>query len=238
GLGLVSGSGTVAPSGARVPSKLMAGDRPTATPSKATPSKAVLAMTLDVRIARALGRRAGMGHRAIARRSDLLGVFPQISCGEYGSPRLPRLGPRLELGLAELDLEGTLHRVHGDDVAVAHERDRAADGSFRTNMADAETPGRSGEAPVGDERDLPAHALSVEGRGRRQHFSHSGATFGPFVSDHEHVAFPVLLLLDGLEARFLPVKAARRAGKLQVRHPSNLGNGAFRREVASEPDDA
>src|SRR5262249_48286172 len=50
GLGLVSGSGTVAPSGARVPSKLMAGDRPTATPSQATPSKAVLAMTLDVRI--------------------------------------------------------------------------------------------------------------------------------------------------------------------------------------------
>src|SRR5262249_23878444 len=238
GLGVVSDSGIVAPSGARVPSKLMAGDRPTAMPSMAPPSKAMLARTLNVRIARSLGRRAGMGHRAIARRSHLLGVLPQISGGEYGRSRLPCLGPRLELGLAELDLERALHRVHGDDVAVAHERDRPADGGFRTHMADAKTAGRSGEAPVGDERDLPAHALSIKGRGGRQHFSHPGAAFGPFVSDHEHVAFPILLLLDGLEARFLPVKAACRAGKLQVRHPSNLGNGAFRREVASEPDDA
>src|SRR5262245_60875227 len=105
-------------------------------------------------------------------------------------------------------------------------------------MTDAETAGCSGEAPVGDQRNLPAHALPVEGGGGRQHLSHSGAAFGPFVADHEHVAFPVLLLLDRLEARFLPVKAACRAGKLQDRHPSNLHNGAFRREVALEPDDA
>src|SRR5262249_60992283 len=78
GLGVVSGSGIVAPSGARVPSKLTAGDRPTAMPSTAPPSKAMLAMTLNVRIARALGRRAGMGHRAIPRRSPLLAGFPQI----------------------------------------------------------------------------------------------------------------------------------------------------------------
>src|SRR5262249_24888993 len=79
GLGVVSGSGIVAPSGARVPSKLTAGDRPTAMPSTAPPSQAMLAMALHVRIARSLGRRAGMGHRTIAHRSHLVGVFPQIS---------------------------------------------------------------------------------------------------------------------------------------------------------------
>ena len=69
-----SGSGTVVASGTRLPSKLIAGERPIASPSKA-----MLAMTLDIRIARPLGRRAGMGDRALARRSHLLGVFPQIS---------------------------------------------------------------------------------------------------------------------------------------------------------------
>ena len=148
------------------------------------------------------------------------------------------LARAVELSLGELDVEGALHGIDRDDVAVANMRDRSADGGFRTHMADAEAAGRSGEAPVGNERDLPAHALSVEGRGGRQHLSHPGATLGPLVTDHEHVAFPVLLFLDGLEARFLPVKAARRAGKPQVRHPGNLNDRAFRREVALEPDDA
>ena len=73
-LGRFSGSGTVPASGARAPSKLMAGERPTATPSKA-----MLAISLDIRIARPLGSRAGMGDGAVARHSHLLGVFPQIS---------------------------------------------------------------------------------------------------------------------------------------------------------------
>src|SRR4029077_7687036 len=83
-----------------------------------------------------------------------------------------------------------------------------------------------------------AHALTIErGRGR-QHLTHAGAAFGPFVTDHEYVAFPVFLILHRLETRFLPIKAARGASKLQARHPSNLNDGALRREVALEPDDA
>ena len=76
GLTVGSGSGTptAADPGVRVPSKLTAGERPTAAASKP-----MLTMKLDIRIARLLGRAAGMGHRAVARRSHLLGVFPQIS---------------------------------------------------------------------------------------------------------------------------------------------------------------
>src|SRR5262245_24524792 len=229
-----NGTETVAPSGVRVPSKLSTdGEKP-----KARPSKPMLTMTLDVRIARLLGRAARMGHGALPGRPHLLGVFPQITRRESGPARLPRFGARLELSLAELDVEGALHGIDGDDVAVAQQRDRPADGGFRADMADAEAAGRSGEAPVGDQRDLAAHALTVEGRGGRQHFSHPGATFRPLVADHEHVAFPVLLLLDSLEARFLPVKAACRAGKFQVRHPGNLNDRTLRREVATQPDDA
>src|SRR5262249_25196019 len=228
-----SGTATGVPSGVRVPSKLTAGDRPKARPSRPMPK-----ITSDVRIARLLDCAAGMGHPAHARRPDLLAVFPQISGCELGLARLPRFGARLDLGLRQLDLEGALHRIDGDDVAVAHMRDRAADSGFRPDMTDAETTGGAGEAPVGNERDLPAHALSVEGSGGRQHLSHPGAAFWPLVTDHEHVAFPVLLFLDGLETRLLPVKAACWAGKLQVRHPGNLNDRAVRREVASEPDDA
>src|SRR2546430_3002535 len=184
GLGMLSGSGTPVPSGAREPSKLMAGDRPTASPSSA-----MLATRLDIRIARPLGRRAGMGDRAVARRSHLLGVLPQIPRSEFRPPGLPRLAPRLELSLAEPDLERALHCIDCDDIAVAEKRDRAADGGLGAHMADAETASGSGEAPVGDQRNLPAHALSIEGGGGCQHFSHPRPAFGAFVADYEHVAF-------------------------------------------------
>src|SRR5215470_14950480 len=93
--GAGSGTATVDPSGVRVPSKLTAaGDRP-----KARPSKPMLRMKSDVRIARLLGGGAGMGDRASARRPHLLRVFPQISrCGGRLA-RLPRLG---EIGRAHV----------------------------------------------------------------------------------------------------------------------------------------
>jgi hypothetical protein len=62
-----------------------------------------------------------------------------------------------------------------DDVAVLQQRDRAADRRLRPDMADAEAAGRAGEAAVGDQRDLAAHALAVERRRGRQHLAHAGA---------------------------------------------------------------
>src|SRR5580704_17943786 len=156
--GPCSGTDTVAPSGVRVPSKLTAGESPTAKASNPR-----LTMTLDGRITHRLG--------------------------------------------------GTAH------------------------MTDAESPGRF-RAPGCDQGDLPARALCEKSYGGRQPFSHPGAALRPFVTDYEHFAFPVRLVLDRREARFLPAKAARRPGKLQVRQPGNLCCRAARREAALEPGDA
>src|SRR5919197_4548806 len=79
-----NGTATGDPSGARVPSKLTAGERPNAMATRPMPRT-----ISDVRIARLLRRPARMGHRAVARRPNLLGVLPEISRGELGLARLP-----------------------------------------------------------------------------------------------------------------------------------------------------
>src|SRR5215469_6564425 len=123
-------------------------------------------MVLDVRIARRLGRSARMGQRAVTRRSDLLGVFPQITGSELASARLPFFRAPIKLSLAELDVERAALGIERDDVAVANERDRPADCRLRTDMADAETARGAGKAAIGNQRDLAAHALSIKcGRG-------------------------------------------------------------------------
>ena len=93
------------------------------------------------------------------------------------------------------------------------ERDRAADRRLRPDMADAEAARGAGEAAVGDQRDLVAHALAVErGRGR-QHLAHAGAALRALVADDEHVAFLVLARLDRGEGILLAVEAARRPAR-------------------------
>src|SRR5690348_11748516 len=74
-----NGTVTVARSGVGVPSKLTAGDSPTASASKPAPNKPTLRTASDVRIACLFRGRARMGDRAIAGGPDLLGVFPQIA---------------------------------------------------------------------------------------------------------------------------------------------------------------
>src|ERR1700675_1915217 len=86
---------------------------------------------LGIRITRLLGTAARMGYRAIARRSDLLGVFPQIARRIFLGSRLPGLGAGSKLAVAQLDVERALLGIEFDDVAVANEPDRAAHGGLR-----------------------------------------------------------------------------------------------------------
>src|ERR1700733_791800 len=193
---------------------------------------------LGIRITRLLGTAARMGHRAIARRPDLLGVFPQIAGPIFLGARLPGFGASGKLGVAQLDVQRALFGIELDDVAVANEPDRATHGGFGADMADAKTARRAGEAAVGDQRDLAAHALTVERSGGPQNFTHAGAAFRALITDDQHVAFPVRPVLDGFEASFLAVEAARRPGETQACHAGNLNDGALGREITFETNDA
>src|SRR5580692_2110273 len=183
----------------------------TARPSTATAAAPVARriMLLDVRITRGLGRSTRMGQCAVTRRSNLLGVFPQVTGSEFGGARLPFLRPPIQLSLAELDVERTALRIERDDVAAGNERDRPADRRLRADMADAETAGGAGKAAIGNQRDLAAHALSIKRGCGRQHFAHARSALGTLVADDQHVGFRVLPVLHRFEAGFLAVKAAR-----------------------------
>src|SRR6516225_11379021 len=185
----------------------------TARPRTANAAQLVRRLiVLDVGIAHRLGRPARMGQSAITRRSNLLGVFPQITGSELGSARLPFFGARIELSLAELDVERAALGVERDDVAVANKRDRPAGRRLRPDVDDAEAARRAGKAAVGNQRDLGAHALSVQrGRGG-EHFAHAGPALGPLVADDEHVAFLILTIFHRFEAGFFAVKAASWTG--------------------------
>src|SRR5580704_15151688 len=139
---LVRSSGSAAPGagsdcscarGLVGPSNPSAGASPRPTPIRTIPSA-----RSNVRITRLLGRSARVGHRAVERRPDLLGVLPQISGGELPLPRPPILPPTFELLCGELHIQRAFFRVDLDDVAVAQERDRPADRRLRADMADAE----------------------------------------------------------------------------------------------------
>src|SRR5262245_44597496 len=175
------------------PSKLASGKKPSA--SAINPQ---LNRVSYVRITRLLSSTARMRNGALARRPHLLGVFPKIARAKSMLTGLPTLGPRLELGRRQRDVERSLVGIEGDHVAVAQERDRPAYRGLRPDMAHAETPRCAGEAAVGDQRHLAAHALSVEGGGGRQHLTHARTALGSFVSDDEHVAFPIRLVLHDL----------------------------------------
>src|SRR5260221_2463446 len=159
---------------------------------------------------------AGVGHGALLGVADGLGVAPEGAVLVFVLARLPGLAAGRQLGVAEGDLDGALIGVDGDEVAVAQQRDGAADRRFRPDMADAEAARRAGEAAVGDQRDLAAGALAVERRRRRQHLAHARPAARPLVADDKDVAFLVLALVDAREALLLAVEAARPAGEAQL----------------------
>src|SRR6185312_8700393 len=185
---------------------------------------------LAVRIALLLGRAARMRHRTVDGRADLLGVLPQVAGGcRVVAARLPC---RLALGqflIRQPDIERAGGGVDLDDVTVLEQADRTADGGLGADMADAEAARRAGEAAVGDQRHLLAHALAVERRRGRQHLAHARAAARSLVTDDENLAFLVGALLHRLEAGFLAVEAVRRTGELQRLHAGDLHDAAFGR---------
>src|SRR4029079_1054420 len=102
-------------------------------PSSASPgsmprtstSVAALARRLNVRITRLLCGAARMGHGAMQRIADLLGVFPDVTGLDIVVVRIRVRAPLGQLCRGDLHSQRAGFRVDLDDVAVAEERDRA-----------------------------------------------------------------------------------------------------------------
>jgi hypothetical protein len=107
-------------------------------------------------------------------------------------------------------------------------------------MAHAEAARRAREAAIGDQRDLLAHALTGQGRGRGQHLAHPRAALRPLVADDDDLAFLVAAVLHGLEGVLLAFEDPRGAGEDLVlrRDARDLHDGPVGREVALQADDA
>ena len=150
--------------------------------------------------------------------------------------RLPALLAFSEFSVRQADVDDAFVRIEIDDVAVLDQTDWTADRGLRTDMADAETARCAGEAAVGDERDLAAHALPGQRRRRLQHLTHARTALRPFVANDDHVAFLVRLVLHGRERVFFAIEATRRTGELQIRHTGNFHDRAVGREITLETD--
>src|SRR5262245_46703877 len=175
-----------------------------------------------------------MGHGTRSRRANLIRILPQGAARERHRRRLPRLGTLLQLVRVELDIEGAFPGVKRNHVAVADERDGAAERGLRADMTDAKPTRGAGEAAVGDERHLVAHALAVKRRGRRQHLAHAGAAFGALVADDDDVAFFVALGADGGEGVLLAIEKEGGAEEFQYLHTGQFDVVAVGREVYLE----
>src|ERR1700744_780506 len=143
-----------------------------------------------------------------------------------------------ELGIGQFYVKSPNHRVDLDDVAILQQRDRAADGSLRSNMTNAETARRARKAAVGDQGDLAAHALSGQRRRRGEHLAHAGTSTRTLIANDDDLAFLVGALLDRLEGVLFAIEAAGRAGEFQVRHARNFNDSALGGEIALEADHA
>src|SRR5262249_4006494 len=144
-----------------------------------------------------------------------------------GAARLPCLAALFQVGLGELDAQDALGGVDMDDVAVFQEADRAADGGLGSDMADAEAAGGAGKATVGDERDLVAHALAVNGGGGGEHLAHARTAARALVADDQHVARLVLAPAHGLVGILFAVEATGAAREDEVLHAGDLHDGAL-----------
>ena len=188
-----------------------------------------------------LAAGAGVGDGAEPGRADELGVFPErAGAVDGGAGAVPALAALVELGVGEGDADLALDGVEGDHVAVAEERDRAALGRLGADVADAEAAGGAGEAAVGDERHLLAHALAGEGGGGGEHLAHAGAADRALVADDDDLALLVGALLHRLEGVLLAFEDAGGAGEdlLLGGHAGDLHDGALGGEVAHQADDA
>ena len=105
-------------------------------------------------------------------------------------------------------------------------------------MADHQPAGGSGEAAVGDQRDVLAVA-AADDRGRHlEHLAHPRAAGRALVADHDHVAGVDPAGLDDGEAVLLALEDARGAALAEALGAGDLDHGALGGEVSVQDREA
>ena len=139
---------------------------------------------------------------------DELGVLGRARRGVAGGSGAQPSRAGGQLGLVDQQVEGAGGEVQADPVAVADERDRAAVGGLRRDVADAEPGGAAGEAAVGEQQDVLAQPGALDRAGDGEHLAHARAAPGPLVPDDDDVAGLQRALGDGVHRALLAVEDA------------------------------
>ncbi len=175
-----------------------------------------------------------MRHSPEIRGADERGVLferagERLAC--RGPPGFPAFR---HFRLGDFEREPAGFCIDDDAIAVPDQRQRSADPCFRRDIADHHAAGGAGEAAIGEQRDLLAHALPVDQRGHRKHLAHARPALGTFVANHQHFALRIRARRNHGGAVFLAVEHARPAAELQVLESGDLDERAIGREVALE----
>src|SRR5205085_9140068 len=113
----------------------------------------------DVRITPSLARTAWMGHSPSQGWPNLLGIFPERTRHMVCLARRPFGSTFRQFGVGQFYVKGSGDGIDLDDVPVLQQPDRAPNGGFGADMANAEAAGGAREPAIGDQGDFAAHAL-------------------------------------------------------------------------------
>ena len=160
--------------------------------------------------------------------------FARVPRVSFGFLRLPCFHARGNFLRREIEGDAIFHRVDDDGIAVLDDADRSTDRGFRRDVADDKSVAATGEASVGDQRDVLAETFAHDGAGRRKHLAHAGAADRAFVANHDHVpAFTRPSRIASSAASSLSNTIALPL-KCEAFLAGDFGHGAFGREIAVE----
>jgi hypothetical protein len=141
------------------------------------------------------------------------------------TPCLPRLTTHIQR-------QRTLGNVNLDRIAVLDQRNRTSLDGFGANVTNGRTPGRAGEAAVGEQSDAIVETLPSNRRGGEEHFGHSGSSARAFIANDDDVAGLDPAVENRLEGGSLAIEDA--GWTTMSKHPFDNGTGLDHATVRSE----
>ncbi len=154
-----------------------------------------------------------------------------------GLDRLPSLQASLQFLGRDVDVQLAVFSVDGDLVAVLDDAKRSAGVGFGSDMADDESVRAAGESSVGDQGHVVAESTSHDCGCRPEHFTHSGAAFGAFIPNDDHIALLDSACENRLHGQFLGIVDLCLSSEAQSLLARDFGDGTGRGQIAVKNDE-